>query len=175
MKTDNKNRTYSVQQIAELLDTNPETVRRWIRDKKLGAIQVSRKDGNIITEDEFQKFLKSAPKYMARLAATSTFISPVLSLAAFIGTLGAGALIKYQSEKDKDFRILEGDLKKYLNEAVIKMFDTISQKEVLIEQTQKDIHVLRNQIRHYQLLLNNEDMLKETIRIITDSSLTQES
>ena len=30
-------KTYSVKEIADLLNTNPETVRRWIRDKKLEA------------------------------------------------------------------------------------------------------------------------------------------
>ena len=28
-------KSYNVKEIAEMLNTNPETVRRWIRDKKL--------------------------------------------------------------------------------------------------------------------------------------------
>ena len=43
-------KTYSVKQIAEMLGTNPETVRRWIRGDKMKAVQVSRKGGNVITE-----------------------------------------------------------------------------------------------------------------------------
>jgi len=35
--------TYSVREIADMLNTNPETVRRWIRPGKLEAIQESRK------------------------------------------------------------------------------------------------------------------------------------
>ena len=35
--------TYSVKEIADMLNTNPETVRRWIRSGKLEAIQESRK------------------------------------------------------------------------------------------------------------------------------------
>ena len=31
--------TYSVKEIADMLNTNPETVRRWIRSGKLEAIQ----------------------------------------------------------------------------------------------------------------------------------------
>lgn len=62
-------KTYTVKQIAEMLDTNPETVRRWIRDKKLNAVQSSRKDGNIITEEELQHFLKKSPKYALRIGA----------------------------------------------------------------------------------------------------------
>lgn len=36
-------KTYSVKEIAEMLNTNPETVRRWIRDKKLDATIESKK------------------------------------------------------------------------------------------------------------------------------------
>lgn len=36
-------KTYSVKEIAEMLNANPETVRRWIRDKKLNATIESKK------------------------------------------------------------------------------------------------------------------------------------
>ena len=36
-------KTYSVKEIAEMLNANPETVRRWIRDKKLDATIESKK------------------------------------------------------------------------------------------------------------------------------------
>lgn len=42
--------TYSVKEIADMLNTNPETVRRWIRSGKLEAIQESRKGGNVVTK-----------------------------------------------------------------------------------------------------------------------------
>ena len=35
-------KSYNVKEIAEMLNTNPETVRRWIRDKKLDATIVKR-------------------------------------------------------------------------------------------------------------------------------------
>ena len=38
-------KSYNVKEIAEMLNTNPETVRRWIRDKKLDATIVSKKGG----------------------------------------------------------------------------------------------------------------------------------
>lgn len=62
-------KTYSVKQIAEMLSTNPETVRRWIRDDKLKAVQVSRKDGNLVTEAELERFLKATPKYFSKFSA----------------------------------------------------------------------------------------------------------
>lgn len=60
---------YTVVQIADMLDTNPETVRRWIRSDKLQAEQASRKQGNVVTEADLVCFLKGAPKYAARYEA----------------------------------------------------------------------------------------------------------
>ena len=57
-------KTYSVKEIAEMLNTNPETVRRWIREKKLDATIKSKKSGHIIYESSLQSFLKSSPKYI---------------------------------------------------------------------------------------------------------------
>ena len=54
---------YSVKEISEMLDANPETVRRWIRAGKLKADQYSRKDGNMVQEDELYKYLRSTSKY----------------------------------------------------------------------------------------------------------------
>lgn len=56
--------TYSVKEIAGMLNTNPETVRRWIRSGKLEAIQESRKGGNVVTKAMLDAFLKNSPKYV---------------------------------------------------------------------------------------------------------------
>lgn len=54
---------YTVKQISNLLDVDPETVRRWIRRGDLKATQRSKKDGNAISEDHLNEFLISHPKY----------------------------------------------------------------------------------------------------------------
>lgn len=54
---------YTVKQISNLLDVDPETVRRWIRRGDLKATQRSKKDGNVISEDQLNEFLISRPKY----------------------------------------------------------------------------------------------------------------
>ena len=41
--------SYTVKQIADMLNTNEETVRRWIRSGKLDATWVSKKSGNVIS------------------------------------------------------------------------------------------------------------------------------
>ena len=48
---------YSVKEISEMLDANPETVRRWIRAGKLKADQYSRKDGNMVQEEEWLRLI----------------------------------------------------------------------------------------------------------------------
>lgn len=67
-------KTYTVKEIAELLGTNPETVRRWIRDGKLQAVTNSKKKGEnkVILEGALNAFLKTSPKYAATLAAPFT-------------------------------------------------------------------------------------------------------
>lgn len=54
---------YTVKQISNLLDVGQETVRRWIRRGDLKATQRSKKDGNVISEDQLNEFLMSRPKY----------------------------------------------------------------------------------------------------------------
>ena len=83
-------KTYSVKDIADMLNTNPETVRRWIRAGKLKADQTSRKDGNMVREDDLYKYLRSTTKYAAiatGLAATNPFLA--LTTAVGAGVLGA--------------------------------------------------------------------------------------
>ena len=65
--------TYSVKQIAEMLGTNPETVRRWIRSNQLKTIQVSRKTGNIVSAKELEHFMRSLFRFsFLLLSAFST-------------------------------------------------------------------------------------------------------
>ena len=71
---------YTVNEIAELLNTNPETVRRWIRNNKLHATQNSKHEGNVISKESLDNFLKKNSKYGA--VATST------ALLAFLGAPG---------------------------------------------------------------------------------------
>ena len=65
-------KTYSVKEIADLLETSPETVRRWIRDGKLQAVDDSKKKGEskIILESALNSFLKTSPKYAAVIAGS---------------------------------------------------------------------------------------------------------
>ena len=85
-------KSYSVKQIAEMLETNPETVRRWIRTGKLQAQKASNKDGNVVFESALKSFLKSAPKYAATAIASGT-VGVVVST-AILAALVAGPQLR---------------------------------------------------------------------------------
>lgn len=157
-------KTYSVKQIAEMLNTNPETVRRWIRDEKLKAVQVSRKDGNVITDAELQRFLKATPKYIPKFTAGLTAISPAVGIATLAGSIVAGVVMGYLEEKSEvDVRVLPEDFKKYLQTSIEKIQKTVVQKQALINQTQTEISELEKRAEQYNYLLEHEDVLQNAI------------
>ena len=163
-------KTYSVKQIAEMLGTNPETVRRWIRDDKLKAVQVSRKDGNIVTEAELERFIKATPKYLSRLTVGMGVVtmSPVVGIGALAGGIVASALLGYFDGKNSvDVRVRPEDFKEYLQKSIAKLNSTILQKQALINQTEAEIIEISKQIEQYSYLLENEDLLIETLEKAT--------
>ena len=54
---------YTVKQIANMLKTNEDTVRRWISMGKLVATKSSKKSGYVITSEALNAFIKNTPKY----------------------------------------------------------------------------------------------------------------
>ncbi len=159
-------KTYSVKQIAEMLGTNPETVRRWIRDKKLNAVQVSRKDGNIVTEAELERFVKATPKYFSKLTTGLGLAaaSPVLGIGAIAGGIVASALLGYfEGKSSVDVRVRPDDFKDYLQKNINKLKETVLQKQALIHQTEAEINEISKQIKQYTYLLENEDLLIGTL------------
>lgn len=148
-------KTYNVKQIAEMLSTNPETIRRWIRDGKLKAFQSSRKGGNIVTESELRNFVKATPKYFSKLAIG-------------VGTAGAsfvaGVLLRYLAGKSSDeIRVQPEDFKIYLQKSISSLNETILQKQKLIHQTETEIKEISKQIEQYSLLCCNEVFLGDTL------------
>ena len=128
---------YSVKEIADLLKTNPETVRRWIRTGKLKAVQQSRKDGNVVTEQSLNDFLESSPKYKSIVALTAG----VASLS--YGLLGAGgavtataafivALLAKNSSKDiaeiNNSEIPNSEIEKVIAESIDESEKSITKK-----------------------------------------------
>lgn len=163
-------KTFSVKQIAEMLNTNPETVRRWIRDGKMKAVQVSRKNGNIVTEAELERFIKATPKYFSKLTTSAGLaaISPAVGIGALAGGIVASALLGYLEGKNSvDIRVRPEDFKEYLQKNIAKLNATVLQKQALIHQTEAEINEISKQIDQYSYLLENDDLLVETLEKAT--------
>ena len=140
--------TYNVKQIADMLDTNPETVRRWIRSGKLVADQTSRKGGNIVTEDELQRFVSTTPKYSSRYGVGVTKIA----LAG--GVLAVTALIKrLMKNSEIPAEELSDDVKTQLEQNLSKLSTAVARKQELIAQTEVEIGDMEQQIIQYRYLL----------------------
>ena len=154
-------KTYNVKQIAEMLGTNPETVRRWIRDNKLKAVQVSRKDGNIVTESDLKSFIKSTPKYYSKLSvgAGLATVSPAIG----IGVLASVLLGYFEGKSNIDVQIRTEDFKNYLQNTVDALNETVLQKETLIQQTKSELVKIKTQIEQYNYLLSHDDILEDSL------------
>ena len=132
--------TYNVKEIAEMLNTNPETVRRWIRSGKLEAIQDSRKEGNVVTEQMLNAFLKSSPKYAGMLTASAA-LSPIAGLGVMTASLLGGILAQQyvRNENVKNARVSTTEIKKLLKTEIKNRTQNIRRKEEAIRQLQSEI------------------------------------
>lgn len=130
-------KTYSVKEIADMLNTNPETVRRWIRDKKLDATIESKKGGHIIYESALHSFLKSSPKY-ASIASTALLSS------VMVGDLIAQKIIDI--EQLRKARVSDDDIIKFLKSEIETRKSSIKAKEASIGQIRMQIQSEQSQI-----------------------------
>lgn len=153
-------KSYSVKEIAEMLNTNPETVRRWIRDKKLDATIESKKGGHIVYEVALHEFLKSSPKYAA--AAKASLAGTVG--AAILPTVMVGGLVAQKlidAEQLKKARISNKDVINFLRSEIQRCTEAIKAKEYTIHQLQKQIEADQSQITEFQRLIDNLSVEKE--------------
>lgn len=166
-------KTYSVKDIADMLQTNPETVRRWIRSGKLKADRTSKKDGNIIREDELYKYLRSTSKYAA-IAVGLVAANPLLPLttAAGAGLLGAviTSLAARTAKNEPDILILSDDVERTLKKGIDESEETIERKQATIAELQAEIDKERQQIKDYKTALEH---LTEALSAVRDNGLRE--
>ena len=130
--------TYSVKEIADMLNTNPETVRRWIRSGKLEVIQKSRKGGNVVTKAMLGAFLKNSPKYAG--IATGLLASPVgltTATAAIVGGILAQQLIT--NDEIKNAHVNTSEIRKLLLSNIQSSKENIARKKKSIRHLQEEI------------------------------------
>lgn len=151
-------KTYSVKDIADMLNTNPETVRRWIRAGKLKADQSSRKDGNMVREDDLYKYLRSTTKYAA-IATGLAVANPFLALTTAVGAGVLGAIVTSLASKPpkngREVRILSDDVKRTLKKNITESKETIERKKAAIAELQAEINKEQQQIRDYEMALEH--------------------
>lgn len=151
-------KSYTVKEIAELLNTNPETVRRWIRDGKMQAVKTTRKDGNAITEDALKAFLKKSPKY-ARIAATSVPLLPVAGIALTVGSLVARLILeKYGNKRIDEIHLQPEAFRVQIEKSIADHDVTLQRKQLALEQLKNEIREERKAITDLQLLLDSVDL-----------------
>ena len=80
----------------------------------------------------------------------------------------ASALPGYFDGKNSvDVRVRPEDFKEYLQKNITKLNGTILQKQALIQQTEAEINEISKQIEQYSYLLENEDLLVDTLEKAT--------
>lgn len=159
-------KTYNVKDIADMLQTNPETVRRWIRAGKLKADQSSRKDGNIVREDDLYKYLRSTSKYAA-IAAGLVATNPLLALTSAVGASFFGAVLKSlttrSTNNEPNIRALSDEVERTLKKYIVESEEIIRRKEAAIDELKEEIEKEQQHIKEYKITLEH---LAEALSVV---------
>lgn len=164
---------YSVKQIAEMLDTNPETVRRWIRAGRLESSQASKKEGNVVSEEALKAFLERTPKYAAAAASVAAAgillpVFPVIgaSLAVSAGISVANALARPERRKAET----ASDVKENLIQLQIEKKQLLEQTRAVAQQLQEQLKKQEQQLREDKRRLQQLQRLVRELELDLDQS-----
>lgn len=150
--------TYTVKEVAKMMNTSEETVRRWIRSGKLKANMNSRKKGSVITDAMLREFTKNTPKYAAAL---TTPIGGIVAASTLLGTLVAKNVEK--GEAIKNSTIDSEEIKKILKENLATVKINIKNKKKAIAQLEQEIVDEETKIKSLEYLLKNIENAKGDI------------
>lgn len=164
---------YSVKQIAEMLDTNPETVRRWIRAGRLESSRASKKEGNVVSEDALKTFLERTPKYAAAAAgvAAAGILLPSVpvigaSLAVSVGMSVASALARPERRKAET----ASDAKENLIQLQIEKKQLLEQIRAAAQQLQEQLKKQEQQLQEGKRRLQFLQCLVRELELDLDQS-----
>lgn len=144
--------SYTVKQVAELLSTNEETVRRWIRSGKLTASLTSKKSGHIITAEALNHFVKATPKYASVLTAAA--VSSPFAISVIVG----GLLGSMFALVDENKQVTAKDVEIFLKKKIKGHTQTIEKKEAQLQRLKAEIVEERQNLEKYQYALENLDL-----------------
>lgn len=166
---------YSVKQIAEMLDTNPETVRRWIRAGRLESSQASKKEGNVVSEEALKTFLERTPKYAAAAAgmAAAGILLPLpsvpvigASLAVSVGMSVANVLARPERRKAET----ASDAKENLIQLQIEKKQLLEQIRAAAQQLQEQLKKQEQQLQEGKRRLQFLQCLVRELELDLDQS-----
>lgn len=148
--------TYTVKEVAKMMNTSEETVRRWIRSGKLKANMDSRKKGSVITDAMLREFTRNTPKYATALA------NPIGGIVA-ASTLLLGTFVAKNIEKGeaiKNSTVDSEEIKKILKENLVTVNANIQNKKKAIAQLEQEIVDEETKVKSLEYLLKNIENVK---------------
>lgn len=138
-------KTYTVKEVAEILNTNPETVRRWIRNGKLHAEKTSNKSGNLILESSLDTFVSGVPKYQKMLSSHISKTTAIVGAAALLaGSIVNG--INTEKKNAKEATVTNDALLTIINSEIEKKQLNIKTKKESINRLQQEIEIEKKEI-----------------------------
>ncbi|MBQ3432082.1 MAG: helix-turn-helix domain-containing protein [Clostridia bacterium] len=141
--------TYTVKDISKLLAVDEETVRRWIRSDRLKTTLASKKTGNVITLDAFNKFLMETPKYASKMVTSPAGLSFLVG-----GIIGGVIATLYKKRKTS---VDEDDVKELLSKKIETCRKSIVKKQQQIATLEEEIKEEEFEIKKYELAMSNLD------------------
>ena len=147
-------KSYTVKQIAELLGTKEDTVRRWIYDGKLATEIHSKKTGHAISSTELARFLKDKPKYAARMAGAA-LASPVALSVVVAGLLGGIMAI---ADSKAETRVTADDIKKSLDKKIADLEKQLAEQQTQLKQLNQEIAAKQEMLDRYVMTAKELDL-----------------
>ncbi len=141
--------SYSVKDVANLLGTSEETVRRWIRSGKLEATKHSNKEGSVISQNNLTRFAQETPKYAGAIAGAAAGTVGGIAVAA---TLLLGSAI-VDEIGIRDANIDSKEVERLLQNKKNHLRKDNQSKKKRISQIEKEIEENEASIRSIEYLL----------------------
>ena len=142
---------YSVNEVAKMLNKNPETVRRWIRDGKLEANLPSKKQGHVITEQMLDTFLANSPQYAKQI--DSLVKIPIGTIAVASTMIGSFLTKQYlKNDRIKNAEVSIEEIRKLIDEDIAERKASINKKTKAIVALQKEVDEEKARIVELELL-----------------------